>query len=134
MARFTAPILLGVVTVLALLFLTGDRGGDDAALREALHVSAVYYDTGDVEIIYDDVSGNTDSVVLEILGMSESFQEEFEGSGFTETVQFDGVPKHGWAVHPVVLEVEHSEFGHVQIKTEIRPQGDPAAPIIYAGE
>ena len=88
MARFTAPILLGVVTVLALLFLTGDRGGDDAALREALHVSAVYYDTGDVEIIYDDASGNTDSVVLEILGMSESFQKKFEGSGFTETVQF----------------------------------------------
>ncbi len=134
MARFTAPILLGVVTILALIFLTGDRGGDDTALRETLHVSAIYHDTGNVEIIYDDISGNTDSVVLEILGMSESFQKRFEGSGFTETVPFQGTPKHGWAVHPVVLEVEHSEFGHVQIKTEIYPLGDPVPPIIYAGE
>ena len=133
MARLGAPILLGVVTVLALVLLTGDRG-DDQELRQTLHVSATYYDSGDVEVTYVDDSGATDSVVLEILGMPESFQKVFEGSEFTETVHFDGVPKHGWAVHPVVLEVEHDEFGHVQIKTEIRPEGDPAAPIIYAGQ
>ena len=131
MARLGAPILLGVVTVLALVLLTSG-GEDEQNLRETLHVSATYYDSGDVEIRYVDDSGGTDSVVLEILGMPESFQRVFEGSEFTETVPFDGVPKHGWAVHPVVLEVEHGEFGHVQVKTEIRPDGDPAAPIIYA--
>lgn len=132
MPRLGAPILLGVVTVLALVLLTGDRGDEDDALRETLHVSATYYGSGDVEVKYVDDSGGTDSVVLEILGMPESFQKVFEGSEFTEIVRFDGVPKHGWAVHPVVMEVEHDEFGHVQIKTEIRPDGDPVAPVIYA--
>ena len=130
MAKLGAPILLGVITVMALVFLTSGR--DDENLRNTLHISATYYENGNVEIMYVDDSGNTDSVVLEILGMSESFQKVFDGSEFTEIVYFDSVPKHGWEVHPVVLEVEHKDFGHVQIKTEIRPYLDPPAPVIYA--
>lgn len=132
MARLGAPILLGVVTILALVLLTGGGGQDEEMLRKTLHVSATYYDSGYVEVRYVDDSGNTNSVVLEILGMPESFQKVFEGSEFVETVPFSGVPKHGWAVHPIVLEVEHGEFGHVQLKTEIRPDGDPVAPTIYS--
>ena len=51
--------------------------------------------------------------------MENSFQKSFTDSEFIEIVQFTSKPKYGWSIHPIVLEVEHEEFGHVQIKTEI---------------
>lgn len=132
MARKIIPsITLGVVTVLALVLLTGG-GGDDDILRQTFQVNAVYYDTGHVEVEYLDKSEKTDSVVMEILGMGETFQKSFSDSRFIEIVPFPNEPKYGWAIHPVVLEIEHSELGHIQLKTEIRPLGEPAPPVIYS--
>ena len=56
----------------------------------------------------------------------------FTGSQFTESVSFDGTPKYGWAIHPIVLEIEHSEFGHIQLKTEIHESDQPIPPVIYS--
>lgn len=125
------PIFLGVFTVLAILFLTGTGTDDKEILKQTFQFEAIYYDSGHVEVSYFDKSDKTDSVVMEILGMDESFQKTFYGSEFIEIIPFPNNPKYGWAVHPVVLEIEHEELGHVQIKTEIRPLGDPAPPVIY---
>ena len=77
-------------------------------------------------------SEKTTNVVLEILGMDESFQKTFSDSEFIEIVPFPNVPKYGWEVHPIVLEIDHEDFGHIQLKTEIHPMGEPLPSVIYA--
>ena len=126
------PIFLGVFTVLALIFLTGGGTDDKEEMRQVLQIDAVYYDSGHVEISYLDSLDQTDKVVLEILGMDDSFQKTFHGSEFIEIVPFPNVPKYGWAIHPIVMEVEHEEFGHVQLKTEIHSVGETIPNTIYA--
>ena len=126
------PIFLGVFTILAILFLTGGASDDNDILRQTFQVDAIYYDSGYVEISYLDKSGQTDSVIMEILGMDESFQKSFSGSQFIEIVPFPNVSKYGWAIHPIVLEIDHLEFGHIQLKTEIHALDQPIPAIIYS--
>ena len=126
------PIFLGVFTILAIIFLTGGASDDKEILRETFQIDAIYYDTGHVEISYFDNSGKTNSVVMEILGMDESYQKTFSDSEFIEIVPFSNEPKYGWAIHPVVLEIDHEELGYIQLKTEIHPLGDSVPPVIYS--
>ena len=126
------PIFLGVFTVLAIVLLTGGASDDKDALRQTFQVDAVYYDTGYVEISFFDKSQKTTHVVMEILGMDESFQKTFSDSEFIEIVPFPNEPKYGWAIHPIVLEIDHLEFGHIQLKTEIHALDQPIPSVIYS--
>jgi len=133
MARKIVPIIsLGIITVLAIIFLAGAGTDDKDILRQTFQIEAVYYDSGHVEISYFDKSGKTNSVVMEILGMEESFQKTFSDSEFIEIVPFPNIPKYTWRAHPVVLEIEHEEFGHIQLKTEIHPLDEPVPSVIYS--
>jgi len=73
--KLLSPIFLGVFTVLAIVLLTGGGSDDKDELRQTFQVNAVYYDTGHVEVEFLDKSEKTDSVVMEILGMDETFQK-----------------------------------------------------------
>ncbi|MDC0884000.1 hypothetical protein PL987_02805 [Nitrosopumilus sp.] len=126
------PLVLGVFTILALVFLTGGATDDKDPLRENFKINAIYYDAGYVEVSYVDKSDKTNSVTLEILGMETSFQKTFSDSEFIEIIQFPNVPKYGWEIHPVVMEIEHDEFGHVQLKTEIHELNSPSPNTIYS--
>ncbi|MBA4718612.1 MAG: hypothetical protein HRO68_05800 [Nitrosopumilus sp.] len=130
--KIQAPIFLGIITVLAIIFLTGGGTDNKDVLRQTFQIDAVYYDSGYVEISYFDKSDKTNSVVMEILGMEESFQKTFSDSKFIEIVPFPNMPKYGWPIHPIVLEIDHKEFGHIQLKTEIHPLGEPVPPVIYS--
>jgi len=133
MTRKIVPaISLGIITVLAIVFLTGGGTDDKDVLRQTFQIEAIYYDSGHVEISYFDKSGKTNSVVMEILGMEESFQKTFSDSEFIEIVPFPNLPKYGWPIHPVVLEIDHKELGHIQLKTEIHPLDGPVPPVIYS--
>jgi len=133
MARKIVPaISLGLITVFAIIFLSGGGTDDKDILRQTFQIDAVYYDSGNVEISFLDKSGRTDLVVMEILGMDETFQKSFSDSQFIEIVPFPNVPKYGWAIHPIVLEIDHEELGHIQLKTEIHPLGQPIPPVIYS--
>ena len=126
------PLVLGVFTILALVFLTGGATDDKDPLRENFKINAIYYDAGYVEVSYVDKSDKTNSVILEILGMETSFQKTFSDSEFIEIIQFPNVPKYGWEIHPIVMEIEHEEFGHVQLKTEIHELNTPSPNTIYS--
>ena len=126
------PLVLGVFTILALVFLTGGATDDKDPLRENFKINAIYYDTGYVEVSYLDKSDKTNSVTLEILGMETSFQKTFSDSEFIEIIQFPNLPKYGWEIHPIVMEIEHEEFGHVQLKTEIHELNSPSPNTIYS--
>lgn len=132
MAKKILPALsLGLITVFAILFLTGYGNDDKESLRETFHVEAIYYDTGYVEVSYLDRSDQTNSVELEILGMEKSYHKIFSESEFIEIVQFPSTPKYGWAIHPVVFDIDHDTFGKIQLKTEIHPLGEPVPVVIY---
>ena len=126
------PLVLGIFTILALVFLTGGATDDKDPLRENFKINAIYYDAGYVEVSYVDKSDKTNSVTLEILGMETSFQKTFSDSEFIEIIQFPNVPKYGWEIHPIVMEIEHDEFGHVQLKTEIHELNTPSPNTIYS--
>ncbi len=138
--KLGAPITLGVVTVLAILFLTGTGNEDKEILKSTFLIEAVYFDQnnsdiegGDayIQITFKDKSEKTNAVVLEVLGMETSFQKTFVDSEFVEIISFPTTPKYGWEIHPVTLQIDHEELGQVSLKTEIRPYGEPPAPIIY---
>ncbi len=135
--KLGAPIALGVVTVLAILLLTGSNNADEEVLKSTFSINAVYFpSTGDlndgyIQINFQDKSEKTNAVILEVLGMDESFQKTFLSTEFEEIISFPTPPKYGWEIHPVTLLIDHDELGKVSIKTEIRPNGEPSAPIIY---
>ena len=130
--KLGASISLVIITVLAIVFLAGGGTDDKDILRQTFQIEAIYYDSGHVEISYLDKSGKTNSVVMEILGMEKSFQKTFSDSEFIEIVSFPNLPKYGWPIHPVVLDIDHKEFGHIQLKTEIHPLDEPVPPVIYS--
>jgi len=130
--KISPPIFLGVFTIIAIIFLAGGASDDKDVYRETFQIEAIYYDTGHVEVSYLDKSGKTTNVVLEILGMNESFQKTYSDSEFIEIVPFPNLPKYGWAIHPVILEIDHKDFGHIQLKTEIHSIGEPLPSIIYS--
>jgi hypothetical protein len=132
--KLGAPITLGVVTVLAILFLTGTGNDNKEILQSTFSIEAVYFDennNGYIQITFMDKSEKTNAVVLEVLGMDQSFQKTFASSEFIEVISFPTPPKYGWEIHPVTLQIDHEELGKVSIKTEIRPHGEPSAPVIY---
>ena len=134
MARKLVPIISVVaISALGILFLLDSSSYNDKQFSQIFDVDAVYYENqGIVEISFNDNSQKTTSVVLEILGMEETFQKTFSGSSFLERVEFDAPPKYGWKIHPITLEVDHQEFGKVGIKTEIHSENESAPPIIFS--
>ena len=120
------PLVLGIFTILALVFLTGGATDDKDPLRENFQINAIYYDAGYVEVFYVDKSDKTNSVILEILGMETSFQKTFTDSEFIEIIQFPNVPKYGWEIHPVVMEID------LALKTEIHELNTPSPNTIYS--
>ena len=110
--------------------------GDDDGLNHgdcAIFVDAIYEPGNNiVKITYSDNSKMTSLVVLEILGMEETFHKEFSQQSFVEIVQFDSTPKYGWATMPVTFFLEHAEFGFIGLKTEIHPYDEPKPKVIYS--
>lgn len=115
------------VSVAALL--AASAGGED--LSGTFYIRGTYVESeGHVEIHFADRSGNTTSVILEVLGMPESFQRTYHTHEFTELVPFREPPQYGWKTNPITLVVQHSEHGTVRLKTEIHSAGEPVPPVI----
>ena len=96
---------------------------------------AVYQkDSNSVSITFIDTNEKSSFAVLEILGMENTFHEEFEiyDSKFTKLVPLDKVPKYGWKTIPVTLEITYDE-SVVYMKTEIHDE-DQISPIVIFGK
>ena len=96
---------------------------------------AVYQkDSNSVSITFIDTNEKSSFAVLEILGMENTFHEEFEiyDSKFTKLVPLDKVPKYGWKTTPVTLEITYDE-SVVYMKTEIHSE-DQISPIVIFGK
>jgi len=96
---------------------------------------AVYQkDSNSVSITFIDTNKKSSFAVLEILGMENTFHEEFEiyDSKFTKLVPLDKVPKYGWKTTPVTLEIIYDEYV-VYMKTEIHNE-DQIPPVVIFGQ
>ena len=96
---------------------------------------AVYQkDSNFVSITFIDTNEKSSFAVLEILGMENTFHEEFEiyDSKFTKLVPLDKVPKYGWKTTPVTLEITYDEYV-VYMKTEIHDK-DQISPVVIFGK
>ena len=94
---------------------------------------AVYQkDSNSVSITFVDTNKKSSFVVLEILGMENTFHEEFEiyDSKFTKLVPLDKVPKYGWKTTPVTLEITYDE-SIVYMKTEIHNENQISPVVIF---
>ena len=45
-------------------------------------------------------------------------------------MSIEEIPKYGWNTTPVTLEIQHSEFGTIGLKTEIYHPDEPKPKII----
>ena len=96
---------------------------------------AVYQkDSNSVSITFVDTNEKSSFAVLEILGMENTFHEEFDiyDSKFTKLVPLDKVPKYGWNTTPVTLEITYDEYV-VYMKTEIHNE-DQIPPVVIFGQ
>ena len=130
--KIIAAIFGVVITISILVIQSTFNTSDQIILEQTFMISAVYFEnTGYAEISFFDKSSKTKHVALEILGMPESFHKEYMSSTFVEKIPIP-VPKYGWQSIPVVLLVEHEEFGSIGIKTEIRPVGEIPSKVIFS--
>ena len=107
---------------------------DPLVILEQIEFDAVFLeDEHVVQIYFEDKSNNTKSAVLEILGMDVTYHQEYKfdrNSTFVEKMNLEKIPKYGWQTTPVTLEIQHSQFGNIGLKTEIHKPSESKPRII----
>ena len=127
-------ILIATISVSVVILLNSNYENEDF---DNFTFDAVYLkDSNSILITFDDTNQKSSFAILEILGMEETFHEEFKilDSKFTKLVSLDKIPKYGWKTTPVTLEIQHSKFGHFGLKTEIHTPDQTKPKIIIEGK
>ena len=123
-------ILIATISVSVVILLNSNYENEDFS---NFTFDAVYLkDSKSVLITFNDVNQKSSFAILEILGMEETFHEEFEilDSKFTRLVPIDNIPKYGWKTTPVTLEITYDE-STVYMKTEIHTEDQISPSIIF---
>ena len=124
-------ILIATISVSAVIILNPFSENADFS---NFTFDAVYEkDSNSVSITFVDTNEKSSFAVLEILGMGNTFHEEFEihDSKFTKLVSLDKVPKYGWKTTPVTLEITYGE-SIVYMKTEIYNEDQIPSTVIFS--
>ena len=127
-------VTISIITIIVItLSISSNSALDESIISQTIFVDAVYEPKNNlVKITYNDNSKKTNLVILEILGMEQTFHKEFSQNSFVETIQINSEPKYGWSTIPVVFSINHNEFGEIGLKTEIYEQGELKPRIIYS--
>ena len=129
--------IIATISIIALpviiLSISSNSALDESIISQTIFVDAVYEPKNNlVKITYNDNSEKTNLVILEILGMEQTFHKEFPQNSFVEIIQIDSEPKYGWSTMPVVFSINHDEFGNIGLKTEIYQKDESKPRIIYS--
>ena len=127
-------VTISIITIIVItLSISSNSTLDESIISQTIFVDAVYEPKNNlVKITYNDNSKKTNLVILEILGMEQTFHKEFSQNSFVETIQINSEPKYGWSTMPVVFSVNHDEFGKIGLKTEIYQKDELKPRIIYS--
>ena len=132
--KTSSIIVIAIVVAGVALGAIDQINSDDSDILEQIEFNAVYLENDSVvQISFHDKSNETESVVLEILGMDVTYHKEYEfdnDSEFVENMYLKEIPKYGWKTTPVILEIQHSKFGTIGLKTEVYELGDIKPKII----
>jgi len=125
---------LSIITLAVIIFsISSNSALDESIISQTIFVDTVYEPENNlVKITYNDNSKKTNLVILEILGMEQTFHKEFSQNSFVEIIQINSEPKYGWSTMPVVFSVNHAEFGKIELKTEIYQMDESKPRIIYS--
>ena len=120
----TSIVITVAIIVAGIAFSLSDQiNTKESHILDQIEFDAVYLESEQtVEILFIDKSNKTQFAVLEILGMDVTYHKEYlfdDKSIFTEEMYLEIIPKYGWKTTPVTLEIQHSEFGKIGLKTEI---------------
>jgi hypothetical protein len=125
-------ITVPIIIILVSLYILNVNQIDEKRLASTFEFSAIYFDDSHVvKISYLDRSNHTNTVILEIDGLSQPFQKKYDNSSFVEDIPIYSTPQYGWKTTPVTLLIDHNEFGKIILKTEIIPYGQPSSKVIY---
>ena len=107
---------------------------DNLIILDQIEFDAVYLENEHmVKVSFKDKTNNTKFAILEILGMDVTYHQEYTfdyDSSFIEEVSLQEIPKYGWKTTPVILEIQHSEFGKISLKIEIHDPSESKPKII----
>ena len=120
----TSIVITVAIIVAGIAFSLSDQiNTKESHILDQIEFDAVYLESEQtVEILFIDKSNKTQFAVLEILGMDVTYHKEYlfdDKSIFTEEMYLETIPKYGWKTTPITLEIQHSEFGKIGLKTEI---------------
>ena len=129
--------IIAIISIIALpviiLSISSNSTLDESIISQTIFVDTVYEPKNNlVKITYNDNSEKTNLVILEILGMEQTFHKEFSQNSFVEIIQINSEPKYGWSTMPVVFSINHDEFGKIGLKTEIYQKYESKPRIIYS--
>ncbi len=131
----TSIVITVAIIVAGIAFSISDQiNTKESHILDQIEFDAVYLESEQtVEILFIDKSNKTQFAVLEILGMDVTYHKEYlfdDKSIFTEEMYLEIIPKYWWKTTPVTLEIQHSEFGKIGLKTEIYELDQPKPKII----
>ena len=129
--------IIAIISIIALpviiLSISSNSTLDESIISQTIFVDTVYEPKNNlVKITYNDNSEKTNLVILEILGMEQTFHKEFSQNSFVEIIQINSEPKYGWSTMPVIFSINHDEFGKIGLKTEIYQKDESKPRIIYS--
>ena len=129
--------IIAIISIISIpviiLSISSNSTLDESIISQTIFVDTVYEPKNNlVKITYNDNSEKTNLVILEILGMEQTFHKEFSQNSFVEIIQINSEPKYGWSTMPVVFSINHDEFGKIGLKTEIYQKDESKPRIIYS--
>ena len=92
--------IIAIISIIALpviiLSISSNSTLDESIISQTIFVDTVYEPKNNlVKITYNDNSKKTNLVILEILGMEQTFHKEFSQNSFVETIQINSLHQTG---------------------------------------
>ena len=132
--KTSSIIIIAIVVAGVALSAIDQLNTKESYILNEIDFDAIYLENKQtVQISFIDKSNKTQFAVLEVLGMDVTYHKEylFDGQSiFTEEMYLETIPKYGWKTTPITLEIQHSEFGKIGLKTEIYELDQPKPKII----
>jgi len=132
--KTSSIIIIAIVVAGVALGAIDQLNTKESYILDEIDFDAIYLENNQtVQISFIDKSNKTQSAVLEILGMDVTYHKEYlfdDKSIIIEEMYLETIPNYGWKTTPVTLEIQHSEFGKIGLKTEIYELDQPKPKII----
>ena len=127
-------LIILIATIIVSVAIILNQFPEDTSDFSNFKLDAVYLkNDNSIQITFEDKSKKSTFVILEILGMENTYHKEFQitDSKFIQIIPLDQLPKYGWKTTPVTLEVTYDDSKIIKMKTEIHDEDQMSPEIIF---